>query len=363
MSHKFETGFFAGQPAWHNLGTVVKDCQTVREAFKLSELDWDVVLRSIYLADGSEITTHKVTIRESDNSILGVVPATYVPFQNSQAFDFLDATVANGEAIFETAGSLDNGKKIFVLCKLPTAIEIAKNDVIDPYFLACNSHDATLAIRIFPTATRVVCWNTCSAAINAQKEKESTGTALGLNVRHTKRMAERIEQGKHTIRGIVEAYRLFANNAKLLQSKAIKNDKELVAYFDSIFTPPNTPETESKEQLIQKIQSAAKQQSSDYLELINRLANWKDVSSVQERHYKERLITLQDIFHNQRNEGLVGATYWAAFNTITEYVDHHRNTRGANDAQRREAKFNSVVFGPGNTLKTNAFETALSLAS
>lgn len=364
MSHEFESGFFAGQPAWHDLGTNVEECQNVKEAFRLSQLDWEVSLSPLFLPDGTQLTSHKATIRESDKSILGVVPATYVPFQNSQAFEFLDQTIANGEALFETAGSLQQGSRIFVLCRLPKNITITKHDEIAPYFLACNSHDATLAVRIFPTSIRVVCKNTLSIALHTQKAKESEKQATGLNVRHTKRLNQRIEQGKDYIRSIVEAYKLFVEQAKFLQSKQI-SEPQLFTFWNSVFAPPSSPENqaETKEQLIEKIKQAATKQSPDYLTLINRLANWKDVSSVQERHHRERLNTLQEIYASPRNEGLVGSTYWAALNAVTEYVDHHQNTRGANEAQRREARFTSLLFGPKNTIKTQALETALSLAS
>lgn len=70
------------------------------------------------------INGYKANIRDSDNKVLGVVSDRYKVVQNSEAFAFTDALLGE-EVKYETAGSLQDGKKIWILTKLHefTAVE------------------------------------------------------------------------------------------------------------------------------------------------------------------------------------------------------------------------------------------------
>ena len=56
-------------------------------------------------------------VRDSD-SVLGVVGDRYQVVQNKQCFDFLDTVVDDSEATFETAGSLNEGRIVWMLLNL-----------------------------------------------------------------------------------------------------------------------------------------------------------------------------------------------------------------------------------------------------
>ena len=56
-------------------------------------------------------------------------------------------------------------------------------------------------------------------------------------------------------------------------------------------------------------------------------------------------------------------TTWAAFNAVTEYVDHHRTTRGRTDQERASRRLESAWFGSGARMKAEAWNLALNLAS
>ena len=56
-------------------------------------------------------------------------------------------------------------------------------------------------------------------------------------------------------------------------------------------------------------------------------------------------------------------TTWAAFNAVTEYVDHHRSTRGKDQKQRASNRLNSAWFGSGARLKAKAWGSALEMAT
>ena len=73
---------------------------------------------------------------------LGVVGPTYRPLQNTEAFDFFDPIIGQEQALFETAGSLGNGERVWVLAKAPGEIRVAGDDCCSKYLLLSNSHNS-----------------------------------------------------------------------------------------------------------------------------------------------------------------------------------------------------------------------------
>ena len=90
--------------------------------------------------------------------------------QNEEAFAFTDELLGEG-VTYETAGSLQNGRRTWILAKLPTRY-IISGDEITPYLVFMNSHDGSGAIKAAMTPIRVVCQNTLNLAL-------STATLLG----------------------------------------------------------------------------------------------------------------------------------------------------------------------------------------
>ena len=103
---------------WHGLGTPISHLMTSEEALNASGLNWDVEARPIYTDNGIQIPGYIANTRNTDNSVLGVVTNKYTIVQNRDAFNFTDNLIGKG-AIYETAGSLRNGKRVFMLAQLP----------------------------------------------------------------------------------------------------------------------------------------------------------------------------------------------------------------------------------------------------
>lgn len=190
MSANVETMFFTGRTKpWHGLGTGVENAPDSREALVLSGLDWDVVQRPVFTQDGMKIEGYKANVRLQDSSVLGVVTDRYRVVQNRDAFAFTDELLGRGVK-YETAGSLMNGRKTWILAKLPDRYIINGEDIA-PYMVFSNTHDGSGAIKIAMTPVRVVCNNTLNLALNTAKRIWSFN--------HTGDIGAKLEEAKETL--------------------------------------------------------------------------------------------------------------------------------------------------------------------
>ncbi|MBI2805484.1 MAG: DUF932 domain-containing protein [Planctomycetes bacterium] len=62
------------------------------------------------------------------------------------------------------------------------------------------------------------------------------------------------------------------------------------------------------------------------------------------------------------DEPSIKRSSWVAFNAVTEFVDHVRTSRGANDADRASRRLDSIWFGSGARLKQQAWNLANEMA-
>lgn len=170
MAHEFESGFFVREPAWHGLGTVIDTAPTSKDALMYAGLDWSVNQDDV-MVNGVVVPGYKANIRSTDKSVLGIVSDRYKIVQNVEAFDFTDELLGSGVK-YETAGSLRNGKTIWLLAKMETANILG--DAIEPYLCFTNAHDGSGAVRVCCTPIRIVCANTLSLALRNAPRTWST---------------------------------------------------------------------------------------------------------------------------------------------------------------------------------------------
>ena len=223
MSANVETMFSVREIPWHGLGTIVQEAPTSADALHLAGLDWEVNPKPVFTETGFEIPNYKANVRSSDNSVLGIVTDRYKIVQNKEAFAFTDALL-DGGVTYETAGSLRNGKTIWLLAKMPEKKILG--DKFDPYICFTNSHDGTGAVKVASVPIRVVCQNTLNMALSSASRTWST--------KHVGDMLSKLEEAKYTL-GMANKYmsKLDEEADKLANMKI--SEDEIHKILDEMF--------------------------------------------------------------------------------------------------------------------------------
>lgn len=239
MAAEIETMFYVRETPWHGLGTKVMEAPTAKEALNLSGLDWKVEQEKIYTENGNVVTGFKANVRDTDKKVLGVVTDRYKVVQNEEAFAFTDELLGEGVR-YETAGSLQGGRKVWLLAHLPHEYIIA-GERISPYLVFSNTHDGSGAIRVAITPIRVVCNNTLNLALNTAKRSWSTI--------HTGDISSKMEEAKNT---------LFMANAYMdeigkefdnLRKKKL-TDKQVMEYIELLIPMDENGTSQQKKNII-----------------------------------------------------------------------------------------------------------------
>ena len=129
MAAEVETMFYTRTKPWHGLGTMVEEAPDSGTALKLAGLDWQVVQKDLVTGDGIPVPGFKANLRDTDNRVLGVVTSRYRVIQNREAFAFTDALLGEG-VTYETAGSLQDGRRTWILARLPQKYIISGDEEI-----------------------------------------------------------------------------------------------------------------------------------------------------------------------------------------------------------------------------------------
>lgn len=188
MAHEVETMVYVRDVPWHRLGVCVEEAPDSEVALVKAGLLWAVKSEPIYigsrLADG-----YRANVRATDDALLGIVSDQYQIVQNREAFAFTDELLGEG-VVYETAGSLRGGKRIWLLARMPERYK-ALDDDIDAYLCFTNSHDGSSAVRVITTPIRVVCNNTLSLALG--------GAHRSWSGYHTKGVHDRLDDARRTL--------------------------------------------------------------------------------------------------------------------------------------------------------------------
>lgn len=221
MAANVETMFSVREKPWHGLGTVVAEALSSKEALVSAGLNWRVVQEPLFTEREEEISGYKVNVRDKDRKVLGVVSDRYKVIQNTEAFAFTDELLGAG-VCYETAGSLQDGKKVWLLARMPHEY-IISGERISPYLLFSNTHDGTGAVKVALTPIRVVCNNTLNLALRTAKRSWS--------MIHTGDVREKISEARDTLLRAENYMDSLGKEIDRLQ-KTKMSDREVLEYIN-----------------------------------------------------------------------------------------------------------------------------------
>ena len=310
---------YVGVVPWHGLGRSMDAPATARETIAAAGLDYSVDLVSMTTMDGVAVPNKRAVVRTDTNEVLGVVGGNYVPVQNHQAFDFLDAVVADGGLRYHTAGALRKGERIWLLAKLPGSIRVRfSDDITEKYLLLSNSHDGSSALRVHYTSIRVVCANTLSLA-------DREGHGEGISIRHQGDLVSKVRKAQDVL-GMARRYFDDLEGQMDRMARHYPSYAQVSAYFKNLYPDP------------------------------------EEGNPARSQNVREELFRLFESGKGQDIPEIKGTT-WAVLNAVTEYVDHLRPTRARTESDRAANRLESAWFGSGSLLKQKALATALEMAS
>lgn len=225
---------------WHGLGTPVEEAPTSADAIRLAGLDWTVESKPIFTDGGIEVPGYKANTRDTDGSVLGIVSDRYRIVQNAEAFDFTDSLIGEG-CKYETAGSLLDGRKIFLLARMPERDILG--DQVDPYICFTNNHNGTGAIQVCMTPIRVVCQNTLNLALGQASRKWST--------RHIGDMQSKLAEAKYTLQLANDYMDNLVVTADQLAHTRV-TEEQVMKILDELF-PVSTEDSDRKKNNVAEV--------------------------------------------------------------------------------------------------------------
>ena len=223
MSANVETMFSVREVPWHGLGTIVEEAPTSKEAIELAGLNWKVESKPVFNEKNEEIPGFIANTRNTDGKVFGIVSNRYNIVQNEDAFSFTDSLI--GEDVrYETAGSLREGRTVWLLAKMPERKILG--DKFDPYICFTNSHDGFGAVKVCMTPIRVVCNNTLNLALSTANRMWST--------RHIGDIQTKLQEAKLTLLHANDYMNELNVTAEKLADKKV-TEAEMEAIFDTIY--------------------------------------------------------------------------------------------------------------------------------
>lgn len=291
MAANVESMFYTRTKPWHGLGVQVQEAPESKDALRLAGLDWKVYQREVYTDSGIKIEGYRANVRNTDNKVLGVVTERYKIVQNEEAFSFTDALLGKGVR-YETAGSLQEGKKVWLLARLPKEY-IISGEQISPYLVFSNSHDGSAAVRVAVTPIRVVCNNTLNLALSTAKRSWA--------MVHTGNIKSKIHEAQETL--------FMAEN---YMSKLGKEFEEL------------------------KRQKLSERQVKEYIELLLPLE--KTTSLVTAKNVKKLRDDLRARYYDAPDlQDVGGNNAYRFINAVSDFATH-------NEPLRRTANYKENLF-------------------
>lgn len=365
-----EAAFAAARvPAWHHLGTVVKeDGMTAKQVLDLAHLSGWNVRKSMGIAapvptgkcpeckrpvgknhtqkcsvpseghdrpEGLEVAevdtvdallvpgwvaTYRTVPVTGEFQPLGIVSAEYPIIQPEEFAEFMQAVVDESGSIFDTGGSLRGGKDIFLTLKLPKTIKIGGTDEVGLYLAGFQNYSGQGHLKVVTTPVRVVCANTERAALRSTRSE--------YHFRHSPGLAGKLAEARAALKINWDYTDQFQAEAESMINTKM-NDDQFGKLIKAVW-----PDKWTKD-----------------------IAEWRKPET-------EQWEALEALFKSADTQENIRYTVWGGYNSITEYLDHQIPVNG--DRSPREAqtvRADRSFSGTYDELKNRAFRTALDIVA
>jgi phage/plasmid-like protein (TIGR03299 family) len=290
------------KPTWHKLENIVEEI-----IFGNSGLDWLVEKRPIFIPVGmeqSQVDGWQAIVRKDNNLVLNIPKKSYEIIQNSRVFEAIENSLVGVKHTIEVTGSLMNCRKVFISIAIDGKQDyLANGDKFKNFLTFATSHDGSLALEAYDTATRVVCQNT----LNASRRDKGI---LNLSVLHKKNAEIKIEKMEQNLTELFEFRDEFYKSLEFLASR------------------PMTVEQANK--------------------VLTGFIGRGDELSTRSENQIEEMVGLF-----QHGKGNNGKTVYDLLNGVTEYYTH-------NASENKAKAFASNEFGSAGEKKMDFYELCLS---
>lgn len=301
---------WAGDKPWHGLGQQVQQDASIDDWRKAAGLEWSILRRPVRFENAEEgasellnLDGHDVLVRSDNMKGLSVVTKKYRVVQPDSVLGFFRNLTDSAGFQIETAGSLREGRTIWVLANTGLAEDIVPGDNVKAYLLLATSYDGAIATTAVYTSTRVVCNNTLRLALHQDAESQvrirhdatfdpdAVQRQLGILADESwGTFVDRMKSFSATSMGATEAGILLAGVMAKHQAGSVSSDVTESRGFKKI------------------------------MELFNGSGRGSQIAGVKN-------------------------SAWGLVNAVTQYVDFERQARS------NETRLNSAWFGQGARLK------------
>jgi phage/plasmid-like protein (TIGR03299 family) len=285
---------------WHRLGTSMQGLQTIDAMLDASKADYQVLLTKVAVVDdegnlvrnpdGTPVIVEdsRATVRLNDDGSfdpLATVGNRYDVRQNREVLERAMAVVgaSKGDAVIDTCGVLKGGARFFAGIDLGSLIidPTGVNDRIARYLVVSHGHDGYWPIRYANTDVRAVCQNTVIMGI---------------------KNAERLFTARHTRNA--DEYLNTAQEALHISTEWAKSFKVMAESMLAIPVP------QASQKIDKVIEAVFPKKATE--------------SDLQRRNREDVVGTVRALYSSQKNAGGFGYNGWSMYNSIVEYLDHHR---------------------------------------
>lgn len=320
MSHQVHTMAYQGQTPWHGLGNQLSPKQPLEIWAQQAGMDWSIESSPVQFITGEhhlgalgEYPDKRVLYRSDTHQPLSVVSNRYKVVQPLEILEFYRDLTEQAGFELETAGVLKEGRKLWALARTGQSMTLASNDITHGYVLLATACDGTMATTAQFTSVRVVCNNTLAIALGKDGQ--------AIKVRHSTDFDS--NKVKQQLGIAISDWDDFQYRMKTLSHRSIR-PQEAYRFIEQVLSTSTST-------------SAPSSQSLD--------------------RNKAQILSLYQGGGRGSSLSSADGTAFGLLNAVTEYVDHSRRARTADN------RLDSAWFGQGANIKQTAFSEAMALVA